>query len=325
VPHPLLRGGHVQTLAGAYLPGRSFPYRATQHQVPLADGDGLVLHDDCPPDWWPSAPTVLLIHGLGGSHASPYMRRLAGKFFQRGVRTFRMDLRGAGAGARLAKIPYHSGRSDDAAAAVRAIAALCPSSPTTIIGFSLGGNIALKLLGEIGASGCGNLVSGVVVSPPVELQTCCERIRQRDNRLYDRRFVRALLAEHRERIRLVAGAAPMPFTVEPKSLLELDDRFTGPINGYGNAENYYRQCSSSQFVPSIRLPTLIITAADDPMIPVEIFSRLELPENVRLHIAPSGGHLGFISHGQGDPDRRWMDWRILEWLTARQSELAIAE
>ena len=261
----------------------------------------------------------MLLHGLAGTHQSGYMQRIAGRFHEYGVRAFRMDLRGAGAGARLARVPYHSGRSDDAAAALHFIARLCPGSPTVIIGFSLGGNIALKLLGEIGAGGCGNLVAGIAVSPPVELGTCCERIGRRDNRLYDRRFVEALLQQHRERIRLVPGAPPMPFTVKPRTLLELDNRFTGPINGFGNAVNYYRECSSSSFVPEIRKPTLILTAADDPMIPVEIFGRLRLPPSVALHVAPSGGHLGFISRGGRDGDRRWMDWRVVEWVLGSRS------
>jgi uncharacterized protein len=314
VPHPLLRGGHAQTVAGVYLPGVAFSYRAQQHRVPLADGDQLVLHDDRPPNWCDGDFTVMMIHGLGGTHLSGYMRRIAGRLYDLGVRVFRLDLRGAGAGASLAKLPYHSGRSDDAAAAIESIARLCPGSPTAVIGFSLGGNIVLKLLGETGDKDCGNLVSGLAIAPPVELDTCCQRIQQRDNRMYDRRFVRLLLNQHYERIQRVPGTPPMPFQRRPRTLLELDDSFTGPINGFANAANYYRACSSNRFVPGIRKPTLIITAADDPIIPVVIFDRLDRPACVSLHIAAGGGHLGFISRGGADPDRRWMDWRILDWV-----------
>jgi predicted alpha/beta-fold hydrolase len=116
----------------------------------------------------------------------------------------------------------------------------------------------------------------------------------------------------------VPDAPPLPFVRQPKSLLELDNKFTGPINGFGDAATYYRECSSARFVPEIRKPTFILTAADDPLIPVEMFSRLEVPQAVRVAIASGGGHLGFIAHrkfsqAQGDPDNRWMDWRILEW------------
>jgi uncharacterized protein len=319
-PHPLLFGGHAQTLAGAYLPGRIYRYRAWQHRVTLDDGDQLVLHDDCPAAWRDGDPTVMLIHGLGGTYRSGYMQRLAGRFRDHGVRAFRLDLRGAGAGEWLARLPYHGGRSDDAAAALQFIARICPASPTTLVGFSLGGNIALKLLGEVGTGACGNLVAGIAVSPPVELVTCCHRMLERDNRMYDRRFVEVLLRQHRRRLRLVPDTPPMPFKVKPKTLLELDDCFTGPINGFGDAATYYRECSSARFVPGIRKPTLILTAADDPIIPAEMFNRLHLPQSVELHIAPGGGHLGFISRRGRDPDRRWLDWRVVEWvLRATQS------
>ncbi len=316
-PHPLFRSGHAQTLAGAYLPGQFYPYRARQHHVTLADGDLLVLHDDQPAEWRDGDESVVLIHGLGGTHQSGYMQRIAGRFCDHRVRTFRMDLRGVGAGERLARLPYHGGCSDDPAHVLRHVARLCPDSPTTLIGFSLGGNIVLKLLGEIGAGDCGNLVAGIAVSPPVELATCCQRLQERDNRWYDRRFVGALIRQHRRRIKLVPGTPPMPFASNPKTLFELDDCFTGPINGFGDGATYYRECSSAPLAPEIRKRTLILAAADDPIIPIEIFSRLCLPPNVSLHIASSGGHLGFVSRRGRDPDRRWMDWRILEWVAGK--------
>ncbi len=313
-PHPLLRGGHAQTLASLFLPGPSYPYRARQHRVDLDDGDALVLHDDCPAGWRPAGRSALLIHGLGGSHQSLYMQRTAARLGQRGVRTFRLDLRGAGAGATLARLPYHSGRSDDAAAALRWIGRLCPDSPTSLVGFSLGANVALKLLGELGDRACGNLVDAVAVSPPVELATCSRRIHEFENRLYDRHFVDLLLRQIRQRARRVPGAAVFPPGAKPRSLYELDDRFTAPVCGFGTAEQYYRQSSSAQFVPGIRRPTLIVTAADDPLIPIAMFGRLKLPPSAVLHVAPGGGHLGFIARRGCDPDRRWIDWRILEWV-----------
>jgi uncharacterized protein len=313
-PHPAVRGGHAQTLAGALLPGRTYRYRARQHRVLLDDGDQLVLHDDCPPGWRPGDRTAMLIHGLGGSYKSSYMQRIAGRLCERNVRAFRLDLRGAGAGALLARLPYHSGRSDDAAAALQSIARVCPGSPTTLIGFSLGANITLKLLGELGANACGNLNAAIAVSPPLELDTCCRRIHERQNRLYDRRFVDELLRQHRRLLRVRSDAATFCSTPKPRSLYELDDRFTAPVSGFGRAAHYYRQCSSARFVGGIRRPTLILTAADDPLIPIEMFSRLARPAGVTLHVARGGGHLGFIAAAGRDPDRRWMDWRVIDWV-----------
>ncbi len=223
-------------------------------------------------------------------------------------------MRGAGAGWALARLPYHSGRSDDLAAALESIARLCPDSPTTLIGFSLGGNLTLKLLGELGDRACGNLVEGIAVSPPVELATCSRRIQERQNRLYDRHFVDLLLRHIRRRARRVAGAAGVPPGPAPRSLYELDDRFTAPVCGFGTAEQYYRQSSSAAVVGGIRRPTLIVAAADDPLVPAAMFERLELPPQVMLHLAPGGGHLGFFGRRGSDPDRRWIDWRILQWM-----------
>ncbi len=122
-----MASGHAQTLAGVYLPAGRYPYRARQHRVALADGDQLVLHDDRPDAWQAGDRAALLIHGLAGCHTSGYMQRIAHKLSARGVRVFRMDLRGCGAGQGLARWPYHSGRTEDAVAALEAIARLRPA------------------------------------------------------------------------------------------------------------------------------------------------------------------------------------------------------
>ncbi len=175
----------------------------------LDDGDQIVLHDDCPDGWRPGDRAALLIHGLAGCHESGYMVRIAHKLHAAGVRAFRMDLRGCGAGAALARLPYHSGRSEDARAALVAIAELAGGSPTTLVGFSLGANIALKLLGELGQAKCGNLDSAMAVCPPIDLAACSRQIARGGNRLYDRHFVHLLLRQLRRR-----GAncrAPAPY------------------------------------------------------------------------------------------------------------------
>ncbi|OYV87501.1 MAG: hypothetical protein B7Z73_10010 [Planctomycetia bacterium 21-64-5] len=146
--------------------------RVNGHAVTTArlhDGDQIVLHDDCPEGWQPGDRVALLIHGLAGCHQSIYMLRIAARLEELGVRAFRMDLRGCGAGVGLARLPYHAGRSEDAAAALETIARLCPASPVALVGFSMGGNIALKLLGELGEERCGHLDRAVAVCPPFDL------------------------------------------------------------------------------------------------------------------------------------------------------------
>ncbi|MGE5193519.1 MAG: YheT family hydrolase [Deltaproteobacteria bacterium] len=312
-PHPLLPTGHLQTLAGIYLSPGARKETARQHRVLLPDSDQIILHDDCPADWQPGARTALMIHGLAGCHGSPYMRRIAARLNDRGVRTFRMDLRGCGAGAGLARLPYHSGRSEDAAAALRKIADLCPGSPTTLIGFSLGGNITLKLLGESPADLTANLDRAVAICPPVDLLQCVQSLARGVNRLYDRHFVRLLVDQVATQRRLIPDAPALDPRRLPRGVYEFDEAFTAPVCGFGTAANYYRLCSSNQFVPQIQVPTLIVAAADDPLIPGEVFTRLRLPPPVTMLLTGSGGHLGFIGRRNGDPDRRWMDWRVVEW------------
>jgi uncharacterized protein len=312
-PHLLFPTGHLQTLAGIYLPQRTRQETARQHRVALPDGDQIILHDDCPEKWQTAGRAALMVHGLTGCHASNYMQRIAARLNDRGIRTFRMDLRGCGAGLSLARLPYHSGRSEDAAAALRKIAELCPASPTILIGFSLGANIALKLLGESPADLPANLDRAVAVCPPVDLWQCVQTLARGVNRLYDRHFVRGLLTQVAMKRRMIPDAPVLDGQKLPRTVFEFDEAYTAPVCGFGTAANYYRQCSSAQFLPEIRVPTLVIAAADDPLIPGKVFADLPRSSAVTLHVARSGGHLGFIGRRNGDPDRRWMDWRVVEW------------
>ena len=319
-PHPLLRGGHAQTLAGVYLPGERFTYRARQHLVTLADGDRIVLHDDCPIGWQMGHRVALLIHGLSGCHCSGYMVRVATRLEREGVRVFRMDLRGCGAGVGLARQPYHSGRSEDAAAALEKIAELCPGSPAALIGFSLGGNIALKLLGELGDAHCGHLDTAVAICPPFDLLPAVEQLHRYQNRLYELYFVRRLVGQVHERQRAMPDLPAVEMRRMPRSLFEFDDVFTAPVCGFERAVNYYRQASAIRVCDGIRLPVLVIAAQDDPLVPVAPLERLRDRPGVELEITRHGGHLGFVGWREGN--RRWLDSRIVDWVTSNSFGLA---
>jgi predicted alpha/beta-fold hydrolase len=318
-PHPLLRTGHFQTLAGVYWPRPRLVETARLHTVTLPDGDRIILHDDCPAAWQAGDRTALLIHGLTGDHTSGYMVRVASKLNACGVRSFRMDLRGCGAGLGLARLPYHSGRSDDAASALNAIGEICPGSPTALIGFSLGGNITLKLVGESAHDLPDNLDRAMAICPPVDLLACVRALGRGVNRLYDRHFVSGLTQQVAKLRRLIPDAPSLPAGHAPRGVFDFDDMFTAPVCGFGTALNYYRLCSSAQFVPAIRIPTLILAAANDPLVPSDVFAGLQLSPAVTLCLPRSGGHMGFISHRNGAPDRHWMDWRVVEWVTGTHS------
>ncbi len=191
-----------------------------------------------------------------------------------------------------------------------------PGSPTTLIGFSLGGNITLKLLGESANDLPPQLDRVVAVCPPVDLLHCVQSLARGVNRFYDRHFVRLLLKQIETQRCLIPDAPTLDARQRPRGVFEFDDAFTAPVCGFGTAANYYRLCSSAQFIPAIQVPTLILAAADDPLVPGAIFAALAVPPAVTLHMTRSGGHLGFIGRRNGDPDRRWMDWRVVEFAQA---------
>jgi predicted alpha/beta-fold hydrolase len=320
-PHPLFRGGHAQTLAGAYLPGVPVPYRAKRHTVRLPDGDSLVLHDDRPPFWRQGDRAAVLVHGLAGSHGNQTMARTAAKLCRRGVRVFRMDLRGCGAGVGLARLPYHAGRSEDAAAALARTAEICPGSPLALVGFSLGGNIALKLAGESGEAPPGKLDRVIAVAPPIDLLRCSLNIGRGVNRVYDAAFVRRLVANVRRQPRHMPARARLGKGHVPRTLLEFDDRITAPLGGFASAEEYYARSSAGPLLASIRVATWMLAAEDDPLVPAAIYAAARLSDHVELSLTRHGGHLGYFGVAGMDADRRWMEWRVVERVVADRREL----
>ena len=314
VPHALLRGGHVQTLAGYWLPGCRSPAGSVRHHVELPDGDQIVLHDDRPAGWTQGDRSALLLSGLAGCYQSGFLVRIAAKLNGRGVRTFRMDHRGTGAAVGLAQFPYHAGRSEDIWAALNSIGELCPGSPLAVAGFSLSGNMTLKLLGELPDAVPSMLDRAVAVNPPIDLTLCTAHMERRPSHLYGKHFTKLLCQQLREQPRLLADSALERPSRLPRTLREFDELFTAPKSGFASADEYYTRSSASQFVPQIRVPTLILTSRDDPLVPPAPFELLDLSSAVTLHIADAGGHLGYIARGGIDPDRRWMDWRVVDWI-----------
>lgn len=320
-PHRLLRNGHLQTLAGAWWRANRVPIcGTTQHEIPLPDGDRLILHDDRPAEWDTGGRAALLVHGLAGCHGSSYMVRIARKLVARSVRAFRLDLRGCGAGRNQARQPYHAGRWLDIEAAANRIHELCPQSPLGVVGFSLSGNLVLRWLGESPATAGALVERALAVNPPVDLALSTDRIARTARGMYDRHFARLLYRQIRDTSQWNAESPLARAMRRPQRIIDFDELFTAPLSGYDSADHYYRSASAAPVVPRIETPTLILSAADDPLIPVEMLTALELPPQVRLHIEPHGGHLGFIAERGGDPDRHWMDWRVVEWIAGRVAE-----
>ena len=312
-PLPFLGNPHVQTLLGSLVPGRTCPPPRRRLRLQLPDGDSLVLHENLPGGWLTGDPVALLVHGLTGSHASTHIRRMASLFLGRGVRTFRIDLRGAGHGLPLARNTYHAGRSEDLRSALGHLHHLFPTSPLFLVGVSLGGNMSLKLAGEAASHPVPGLTRIAVINPPIDLVACAELILQPRNRFYERYFLKELVRAARQRQELFPDLPPLRFT-PTMNLVEFDDCYTAPRNGFSSAVDYYSRTSAQRFIPGIRIPTLILTAKDDPFIAVAPFLRLPSLPHVQIQILSRGGHVGYLGW-DGRGGYRWAERSVVEWLT----------
>ena len=314
-PPWLLRSPHVQTL-GAALPlhlGVPLGVRAQALRVPI---DGGALHASA--GWQHGArPAVILVHGVGGSIDSHYVVRAARAFHGAGFHVVRLNQRGAGSS--LGHVPslYHAGLTADLRAAARFVGAMDGVQSVALVGFSLGGNCALKLAAEPDASSC--LRAVVSISAPLDLAATCRLLNRPLRRPYERYVLRALLAQAR------AFAAHHParpgFDVarlaRVKSLWDYDDAVVAPMHGLGTAAQYYAQMSAGPALPNIGVPTLLVHASDDPMVPgstVEPF----LPRRsraVELAWSARGGHVGWFGGlAPSDWTRTWAVDRALEFL-----------
>jgi uncharacterized protein len=313
-PPAWLRGPHGQTIFPAYAPCRVAHHPAGRHLLDLDDGDQIIVYEDEISDQ-PPRQIALLLHGLTGSARSPYILRVAPKLRERGFHVVRVDLRGHGEGRDLAKKPGHAGRSEDVACVVRHLAARHDSVDIHLVGVSLSGNIILKLLGELALANdvlLDRIKSAVAISPPIDLVASAEYMLGRQGRLYTRAFVRKLTKIVRERIR--RGDLSLDLLKPlPKTLWDFDNQVTAPLSGFQGADEYYTLCSSTRVLDQIPIPTLVIAALDDPIVPGEIFRRA-FPPNFTLCLPKHGGHVGFYAGKTNDRDRYWMDWRVVDWL-----------
>lgn len=309
-PHPLIRGGHLQTLAGFYWPTPLPPYQAKMELLEVPGDDKIALHDDCPPEWTPTDRVALLIHGLAGCHGSGYVVRLADRLTRSNIRCFRMDMRGTGAASGHAKLPGHAGRTEDVTVAINTIADRCPHAPMSLVGFSMGGNLALNMMANASQQPVGNLDHCIAVSPPVDLSKCCRELRTGSSAVYDKYLIYFLLKIWQRTGGEWRGK-------QPRSIYEFDDLITAPLSGYRDAEDYYAQCSSGPRLPEITLPTTILAAKDDPLVASSAIADAELSPSINLVMTDSGGHLGYFSRRQHAGDGRWMDWQLCDWIIAR--------
>jgi len=310
-PLPFFSGCHSQTILGSLTSFAMAPASIREYVV-LPDRDCLTMEVCTPSGWRDYDPTIVLLHGLCGSHKSNYLQRLVKKFYKKGIRTIRLNLRGCGSGRGLSKFLYHCGSSEDVVIALKEMKKKSPYSPITLIGFSLGGNIVLKLAGELGEAAKELLHQVIAVSPPADLKSSVQMIRQPKNQMYERYFIRLLRADvhyRHHRFGLPKVYIPLNMTV-----FEFDEYYMAPQNGYKSALEYYEACSSKTVLSKIVIPCQILFAKDDPIINSDTIKGELLPTSVCVIKTTHGGHLGFLASPFSKTGARWMDYFLLKWV-----------
>jgi predicted alpha/beta-fold hydrolase len=317
-PHPLLLGGHRQTIVGRYWGGSHGRMEATRHEIELPDGDRLVVLETVPPWRGVAQPTAVLVHGLAGCAEAAYVVRLGRRLVQHGIRVVRVNMRGAGTGFGLARGIYHAGRSDDLREVVAWVNRRTQGegSPVGLIGFSLGGNLVLKLAAEAAELGVAGLDCVLAANPPIDLVSCAQQMLRPENRLYDWNFVRWLRIFVGRLHHRFPDLGP-PRLEGVKTLYDFDDRYTAPRSGFRSADDYYQRCSLITSLMRIHVPGLIVHAMDDPVITYPPFLCAERRPSLSLELLPHGGHLGYMSHQPWLGDRRWLEARLATWLWKR--------
>ncbi|MBL8240208.1 MAG: alpha/beta fold hydrolase [Bryobacterales bacterium] len=307
---PLIANPHLATIASNFWPRfkqlETVP--ALEHRFSTEPGVSIRVVEQRPSQ--PSKGAFVLVHGLEGSSEGGYMQSMAWNVLQAGYTVHRVNIRGCGGTEGWCQTLYHAGLTSDLRAYLESIRG---QGPITLVGYSLGGNVSLKLAGE---SGTGLLHSVAAVSTPLDLAACVEALGKPSNYLYQQRFVSRMRDRLAERRRLQPKAFTPIFAHTDvdaiRTVFEFDDRITAPHFGFGDARNYYKTQSSQNFLASIGVPALLLTAQDDPLVPYAVYGHPAIKENpwIQLLAPKHGGHVAFLARRA---PRFWADEAILEW------------
>ena len=315
-----LRGPHFQTIVGRYIrPAGGVSFR--RERLELDDGDFLDLDfADVSERGWSalgsSAPICLVLHGLEGSARSAYAVETHRRLAAAGVRSVGLNFRGCS--GQLNRLPraYHSGETGDLRFVLERLASRYPEVSLGAIGFSLGGNVLLKYLGECGAAT--PLSAAAVVSVPFDLGACAAALAEGFSRVYARHLLGSLTRKLRAKGPLVAPHCDLERGLRARTFFDFDDAVTAPLHGMRGARHYYETCSSRAFLARIRVPVALVQSTDDPFVPADSIPRALIAANTCLteRFSPFGGHVGFVS---GWPWRRqfWGERTAVESLVAR--------
>jgi hypothetical protein len=313
-PLTLLRNPHLMTLAAAFWPRK---FSALPPSVPrlFEVEPGTQVLAEC--HWQKNPgdhPTLVVLHGLEGSSESNYMLGTAEKAWTAGFNAVRLNQRNCGGTENLTPTLYHSGLSGDIHGVILELIERDRLPEIFAAGFSMGGNLVLKMAGESGESAPPELRAIVAVAPAFDLAACADSLNEPQNFIYERHFVRGLKRRMRLKARLFRGKFPLNGLNAVRTVRDFDEAMTARFCGFKSADDYYARSSARRVIAGIRRPTLILTAQDDPFVPFAPFQdpAIQANQNITLVTPKRGGHCAFISREDGE-ERFWIEARIIEF------------
>ncbi|MGO9316967.1 MAG: YheT family hydrolase [Terracidiphilus sp.] len=323
IPRRGLSNGHLQTIAGNFYPRPAFRLAAVSETVEVNPEDGSRVLCHC---HWQEEPerasrlTLVLVHGLEGSSDSRYIQGITARAWAAGWNVVRMNMRTCGGTETLTPTLYHSGLSGDVGVVVRHYAERFGLERVALAGYSMGGNLVLKLAGEWG--NCKPLCAVAAVCPAIDLAPGADALHEGFNRLYEWNFLRGLLARYRRKAKLFPGIyASRKFFGPVRSIREFDNKILSRYWGFRDADDYYDRAAAARVVDRIAVPTLILHAQDDPFIRLLPETRAKLLANPHITFVETrhGGHCAYLSHDPGN-EIHWAEATVIRFLLAVTDE-----
>jgi uncharacterized protein len=283
-------------------------------EVDASDGSRILCHCHWQPEPVRAARlTVVLLHGLNGSSNSRYIRGVTARAWDAGMNVVRMNMRNCGGSEALTSTLYHSGRSDDVGAVIRHFTERFGLEQVALVGYSMGGNMVLKLAGEWGARR--PIVAVATVCPAIDLASCADALHETHNLIYERHFLRALMQHFRHKAALFPGVYQSSGIGPVRSIREFDQKIVAPHCGFSGADDYYYRAASARVIDGIAVPTLILRAQDDPFIRLIPETRKRILANPYIELIEPrhGGHCAFLSRRSAD-GVHWAEAAVIRYL-----------
>jgi predicted alpha/beta-fold hydrolase len=320
-PRRGLRNPHLQTLAGNFLPRRALlpPSEDALIEVEPASGSLPASRVLCQSHWQMSTArgTALLVHGLEGSSQSQYVRGNAARLFAAGWNVVRMNMRNCGGTDAESPTLYHSGLSTDVLRVVEHYGRERGAAEWSLVGYSMGGNLVLKLAGELGRRAAPLVRAVVGVSPAMDLAASADALHEPANRIYEWKFLRGLKRRYARKCLLFPQIYELARIRGIRTLRQFDDRITAYYSGFSGAGDYYYRAASARVAGQIAVPALVLHALDDPFVRMLPATHEALLGNPQTHLieTPHGGHCAFLAPAQGY-DGYWAERLLFDFLSA---------